>query len=122
MAALYEKYSGAGLEILGFPCNQFGGQEPGSDAEIQAFAKSRGAKYPILAKVDVNGASQEPLFDFLKKGAGSGGLLGAVLGADIKWNFEKFLIDGSTGQVVKRYGTPQAPMSFESDIVALLNK
>lgn len=90
---LYEKYKDHGLEILGFPCNQFGGQEPGKDEEIQSFCTGRfGVRFPIFSKVDVNGDHASKLFQFLKKEAPG------VLGTEaIKWNFTKFLVskDGS---------------------------
>ncbi|CAL8468104.1 g7643 [Coccomyxa elongata] len=113
LAALYDKYSNQGFVILGFPCNQFGGQEPGSDAEVKKFAQARGAKFPIMSKVDVNGSSEDPLFSFLK--AKQGGLLTK----DIKWNFTKFLVDRE-GNVVKRYGSSTTPLSIEDDVKKLL--
>lgn len=118
LAALYDKYSSKGLEILAFPCNQFGGQEPGSNSEIQAFAKGKGAKFPVFGKIDVNGPEQDPLYEFLKQEQ-SGGFFGQLLGSDIKWNFAKFLVDGS-GSVVGRYGPTDSPLSIEGDIVKLL--
>lgn len=111
---LYEKYSGRGLEILGFPCNQFGSQEPGTNAEIQQFAAQRGATYPIFAKIDVNGFKSSPLYKFLRSKQGGS------LGIDaIKWNFTKFLCDAE-GVPIARYGPTDSPLSFEQDIVALL--
>lgn len=111
---MYDKYSSEGLEVLAFPCNQFGGQEPGTNAEIQAFAKSKGARYPVFAKIEVNGDGADPLYKFLK--AAGGGIL-----QDIKWNFSKFLCDAD-GKVVKRYPPTTSPLSFVDDIEALLNK
>ncbi|KAK9901647.1 hypothetical protein WJX75_006544 [Coccomyxa subellipsoidea] len=113
LAALYDKYSSQGFVILGFPCNQFGGQEPGSDAQVKKFAQDRGAKFPIMSKVDVNGSGADPLFGFLK--AKQGGLLTQ----DIKWNFTKFLVDRQ-GNVIKRYGSSTTPLSIEEDIKSLL--
>ncbi|EIE20691.1 glutathione peroxidase [Coccomyxa subellipsoidea C-169] len=113
MAELYNKYSSQGFVILGFPCNQFGGQEPGSNAQVKKFAQDRGAKYPIMSKVDVNGSGEDPLFGFLK--AKQGGLLTK----DIKWNFTKFLVDRQ-GNVIKRYGSSTTPLSIEDDIKGLL--
>lgn len=113
LTELYGKHASAGLEILGFPCNQFGSQEPGSMAEIKAFAAARGAKYPIFDKVDVNGANQAPLYAYLQKE------LGSFPSADVKWNFGKFLVDGN-GSPVKRYAPTDSPMSIEKDILKLL--
>lgn len=114
MTEVYNRYSSAGLEILAFPCNQFASQEPGTNAEIQAFAKSKGAKYPVFAKIEVNGAGADPLWKYLK--AASGGLL-----PDIKWNFSKFLC-GADGKVVKRFPPTASPLSLVGDIEELLNK
>jgi glutathione peroxidase len=112
---LYEKYQAQGLEIIGFPCNQFGGQEPGSDSEIQNFCTGRfGVKFPILAKVDVNGDDAAPVFTFLKKE--KKGILGTE---GIKWNFTKFLVS-KDGEVIKRYGSVDKPESMHADIEAAL--
>lgn len=111
---MYEKYGSQGLEIIGFPCNQFGKQEPGSNAEIQAFAKGQGATFPILGKLEVNGPGEDPLFTFLK--SKQGGFLGSAL----KWNFSKFLC--TNGVPVKRYAPTDSPLSFEQDIVKELEK
>jgi glutathione peroxidase len=112
---LYEKYQSRGLEILGFPCNQFGGQEPGTDEEIQSFCTGTfGIKFPIFSKVDVNGDNAAPLFNYLKKEAK--GILGTEA---IKWNFTKFLIS-KTGQVVDRYAPTDTPESLEKHIEKLL--
>merc|ERR1711924_451469 len=86
---LYDKYSGEGLEILAFPCNQFGAQEPGTNAEVLQFAQRKGAKFPVMAKVDVNGAGAHPLFTWLKDNTSTG----FPPLKDIPWNFGKFLID-----------------------------
>jgi len=85
---MYNKYNDQGLEILAFPCNQFGGQEPGSDADVKRFAEGYGAKFPIFSKIDVNGPGTHPFYASLKSTAGGG-----ILGNDIKWNFGKFVID-----------------------------
>ncbi|CAI0438560.1 unnamed protein product [Linum tenue] len=103
-----------GLEILAFPCNQFGGQEPGSNPEIKQFACTRfKAEFPIFDKVDVNGPSTAPVYKFLKSSAG--GFLGDL----IKWNFEKFLVD-KDGKVVERYPPTTSPFQIEKDIQKLL--
>lgn len=111
---IYEKYKPQGLEILAFPCNQFGGQEPGSNPEIKQFACTRyKAEFPIFDKVDVNGPSTAPVYQFLKSSAG--GFLGDL----IKWNFEKFLVD-KNGKVVERYQPTTSPFQIEKDIQKLL--
>ncbi|KAJ6745320.1 PHOSPHOLIPID HYDROPEROXIDE GLUTATHIONE PEROXIDASE 1 CHLOROPLASTIC [Salix koriyanagi] len=111
---LYEKYKTQGFEILAFPCNQFGGQEPGSNPEIKQFACTKyKAEFPILDKVDVNGPSTAPVYQFLKSSAG--GFLGDL----IKWNFEKFLVD-KNGKVVERYQPTTSPFQLEKDIQKLL--
>ena len=115
LESVYEKLHGKGLEILGFPCNQFGGQEPGTAAEIQAFCSTNyGVSFPMFAKVDVNGDDAAPLFKFLK--AEKPGLLGSEA---IKWNFTKFLVDRE-GNVVKRYAPNDTPESIAKDIEKLL--
>ena len=112
---LYETYKDRGFEVLGFPCNQFGGQEPGSADEIAEFCKVNfGVTFPLMAKVDVNGDNASPLFDWMKKEAP--GILGSKA---IKWNFTKFLID-RRGHVVKRYGPSDAPEGIARDIETLL--
>lgn len=118
---LYDRYSDQGLEILAMPCNQFGGQEPGTAVEVAAFAKAKGAKFPVFGKLDVNGPNTHPLYKFLKENSPGGGLVGALLGKDIKWNFAKYLVKGSgQGTVVKSYEPPQSPLSIEADIQKLL--
>ena len=115
LEALYRRYKDRGFVVLGFPCDQFGHQEPGDEAEIQDFCTYKyGVTFPIFAKVEVNGARAYPLFRALKRGAP--GLLGAEA---IKWNFTKFLVD-QTGQVIGRYGPTDAPESLAKDIEALL--
>lgn len=114
LAQLYEKYKSQGFEVLAFPCNQFGGQEPGSNEEIKQFACTRfKAEFPIFDKVDVNGPNTAPLYNFLK--ASAGGFLGGL----IKWNFEKFLVD-KNGKVVERYAPTTSPLQIEKDIQKLL--
>lgn len=110
---MYSKYKSKGLEILAFPCNQFGGQEPGTNSEIKAFAQSKGARFPLFAKIEVNGDGADPLYKWLKKEKGE------LLSADIKWNFAKFLLNRE-GKVVNRYAPPQSPLSFENDVADLL--
>ncbi|MGV2496643.1 glutathione peroxidase [Pelagerythrobacter aerophilus] len=112
---LYEDYVDRGFEVLGFPCNQFGAQEPGSADEIAEFCKLNfGVTFPLMAKVDVNGDDASPLFDWLKKEAP--GLMGSKA---IKWNFTKFLIDRE-GNVVRRYAPTDKPDAIAKDIEALL--
>ncbi|GLJ15774.1 hypothetical protein SUGI_0259730 [Cryptomeria japonica] len=114
LSHLYEKYKTQGFEILAFPCNQFGGQEPGKNTEIKEFACTRfKAEFPIFDKVDVNGPNTTPVYKFLK--SSKGGFLGEL----IKWNFEKFLIDRS-GEVVERYPPTTSPFQIEKDIQKLL--
>ncbi|XP_052208848.1 putative glutathione peroxidase 7, chloroplastic [Diospyros lotus] len=114
LSHIYEKYKPQGFEILAFPCNQFGGQEPGSNPEIKQFACTRfKAEFPIFDKVDVNGPSTAPVYQFLKSSAG--GFLGDL----IKWNFEKFLVD-KNGKVVERYPPTTSPFQIEKDIQKLL--
>ena len=104
---LHERYADQGFEVLGFPCNQFGGQEPGSAEEIQQFCSmSYGVTFPMFEKIDVNGPNRHPLYDQLTETADAEGHDG-----DIRWNFEKFLIS-PTGEVVARFSpiiTPEAP-------------
>ena len=115
LEALYEKYHGKGLEILGFPCNQFGEQEPGDAKEIESFCEvNYGVTFPLFAKVDVNGADTAPLYQHLK--SAKPGLLGSEV---IKWNFTKFLVDRK-GNVVERYAPNVEPVSLAGDIEKLL--
>ncbi|KAK9130329.1 hypothetical protein Sjap_010816 [Stephania japonica] len=114
LSHIYKKYKPQGFEILAFPCNQFGGQEPGSNPEIKNFACTLfKAEFPIFDKVDVNGPFTAPVYQFLK--SSSGGFLGDV----IKWNFEKFLVD-KNGKVVERYAPTTSPFQIEKDIKKLL--
>ena len=115
LEALYGKLHGKGLEILGFPCNQFGAQEPGSEAEIEQFCElNYGVTFPMFAKVDVNGESASPLYKHLK--SSKKGMLGSE---GIKWNFTKFLVDRE-GNVVERYAPQTEPKALEADIGKLL--
>jgi glutathione peroxidase len=108
---LYEDLHGKGLEILGFPCNQFGGQEPGDEKEIAQFCElNYGVTFPMFAKVDVNGTATAPVYKYLK--AEKPGLLGSEA---IKWNFTKFLVDRE-GNVLKRYAPNDTPESIAGDI------
>ena len=116
LEALYQEYKDQGLVILGFPCNQFGKQEPGDEAEIAQFCElNYGVTFPLFAKVDVNGKNAHPLFGFLKQNAP--GLLGSE---GIKWNFTKFLVDGK-GQVIKRFASKDKPEALKSEVAAALN-
>ncbi|CAM8946451.1 unnamed protein product [Rhodiola kirilowii] len=114
LAQLYQKYKDQGFEILAFPCNQFGGQEPGTNEQIVEFACTRfKAEYPIFDKVDVNGNDTAPIYKFLKSSKGG------FLGDGIKWNFAKFLVD-KEGKVVDRYAPTTSPLSIEKDVKKLL--
>ncbi|EEY63015.1 glutathione peroxidase, putative [Phytophthora infestans T30-4] len=111
---LYEKYHDEGFMVLGFPCNQFGGQEPGTAEDILKFAQEKyHVTFPLFNKVDVNGENAHPLFNFLKK------KLDGFITNDIKWNFTKFLIVNH--EPSKRYGTSTSPLEIESDIVQALH-
>jgi glutathione peroxidase len=115
LEALHEKFADKGLVVLGFPCNQFGAQEPGSESEIASFCSATyGVSFPMFAKIDVNGDNAHPLYTLLKREAP--GILGSEA---IKWNFTKFLVD-KNGKVVKRYAPTDAPQSIEKDIEAAL--
>ncbi|KAL8170646.1 hypothetical protein V2J09_022450 [Rumex salicifolius] len=110
LSQLYPKYKDQGLEILAFPCNQFGSQEPGTNDQIVEFACTRfKAEYPIFDKVDVNGDKAAPIYKFLKSRKGG------IFGDGIKWNFTKFLVD-KDGNVVERYAPTTSPSSIEKDI------
>lgn len=115
LESLYQKYRERGFAVLGFPCNQFGQQEPGSDREIQQFCElNYGVSFPVYAKLEVNGAGAHPLFVQLKKQAP--GILGTE---GIKWNFTKFLVDRE-GRVVARFAPKDKPESLEAEIEKLL--
>jgi len=112
---LYDKLGGRGFAVLGFPCNQFGGQEPGKADEIAAFCRTNyGIRFPMFAKIEVNGDGAHPLYRWLK--AQARGLLGSEA---IKWNFTKFLVDRS-GQVVERFAPSTAPAALRKHIERLL--
>ncbi|WP_379550671.1 glutathione peroxidase [Erythrobacter sp. W53] len=115
LEALYQKFKDKDFEVLGFPCNQFGGQEPGDADEIAEFCKLNfGVTFPLMEKVDVNGSEASPLFDWMKGEAK--GLMGTTA---IKWNFTKFLIDRE-GNVVKRFGSNDKPAAIAKHIEKLL--
>ncbi len=115
LEALYAKYHAKGFEVLGFPCNQFGEQEPGDAKEIAQFCEiNYGVTFPLFAKVDVNGEHAAPLFSFLK--SAQPGLLGTE---GIKWNFTKFLVDRD-GRVVARFAPKDTPESIAADIEKVL--
>ncbi|WP_270220742.1 glutathione peroxidase [Kosakonia cowanii] len=114
LETLYQKYAAQGLVVLGFPCNQFGKQEPGSADDIaQTCHINYGVSFPMFAKIEVNGAAAHPLFRYLKK------VLPGVLGERIKWNFTKFLI-GRDGKPIKRFAPFTKPEKMEAAIVAAL--
>lgn len=116
LQALYEQYKEAGLEILGFPCNQFLGQEPGTNEEIQSFCQlNYGVTFPVFTKIDVNGKNADPLFKYLRKQTPG------FLTDRIKWNFNKFLIDRE-GNVVKRVAPRELPESMKEEIERLLGQ
>jgi glutathione peroxidase len=113
---LYDAFSGRGFEILDFPCNQFGGQAPGTEEEIHDFCTGRyGITFPQFQKIEVNGENESPLYTFLKKEKGG------LFGSNIKWNFTKFLTDRG-GNVVKRYSPTDTPEKIKDDIEKLLSE
>ena len=115
LEAVYEKMHDRGLEVLGFPCNQFGAQEPGDEQQIESFCEiNYGVTFPLFAKIDVNGDNAAPLYKYLKKE--KPGLLGSEA---IKWNFTKFLVDRN-GKVVERYAPKVEPEAIAGDIEKLL--
>jgi glutathione peroxidase len=115
LEALHEKYRERGFAVLGFPCNQFGSQEPGTDAEIQQFCTmTYGVAFPLFAKVEVNGANADPLWKYLK--GEKPGLLGSEA---IKWNFTKFLV-GRDGEVQRRFAPKDTPEDLDSVIAAAM--
>jgi glutathione peroxidase len=112
---LHKEYANQGLVVLGFPCNQFGSQDPGSNDEIASFCQlNYGVSFPMMAKIDVNGANASPLYKWLS--AEAPGLLGSKA---IKWNFTKFLV-GKDGKVIRRYAPQDAPKKLAGDIEAAL--
>ena len=115
LEALYRRFKDRGFSVLGFPCNQFGAQEPGTASEIQQFcAKQYHVTFPLFSKIDVNGSNAHPLFVFLK--SRQRGFLG---GKAIRWNFTKFLVDRQ-GEVVARFGSRTIPAAIEPQIADLL--
>ncbi|MEN9924537.1 glutathione peroxidase [Novosphingobium sp. NPDC080210] len=115
LEALWKQYGERGFEVLAFPCNQFGGQEPGTADQIEEFCKVNfGLSFPLMAKVEVNGPNETPLYSWLKSEAP--GVMGTK---SIKWNFTKFLIDRQ-GKVVRRYAPTDKPESIAKDIEKLL--
>ena len=115
LEALHRRFAARGFSVLGFPCNQFGGQEPGTEAEIGGFCESKfDVTFPMFAKVEVNGPGAHPLYRHLKSAAP--GLLGSEA---IKWNFTKFLVDPK-GEVVRRYGPTTKPEAIAGDVEAVL--
>jgi len=111
LEALHRKYAGRGLAVLGFPCNQFGAQEPGGAAEIAAFCeKNYGVTFPVFGKIEVNGANAHPLYRRLIEASG---------GADIEWNFVKFLLDRD-GELLRRYPPQAKPEDIAADIESVL--
>jgi len=115
LQALYDEFSREDFEVLAFPCDQFGHQEPGDDQQIEQFCSMNfGVKFPLFKKLEVNGKNAAPIFDYLKSEAP--GLMGSK---SIKWNFTKFLI-GKDGQPVKRYAPNTKPESIKSDIEAAI--
>ncbi|OBR94676.1 MULTISPECIES: glutathione peroxidase [Clostridium] len=140
LESLYKKIENEKFEILGFPCNQFANQEPGTNKDIKQFCKiNYGVTFPVFAKINVNGCDEHPLYKYLKEKApfkgfdessSSGKLLSTFLnekfpdmliGNSIKWNFTKFLID-KNGNVVKRFESPVEPMQIENEILQLISK
>ncbi len=115
LEALHRKYQDRGLVVLGFPCDQFAHQEPGSDAEIASFCQvNYGVTFPLMSKVEVNGKGTHPVFAFLKAKTSR------LLGGGVKWNFTKFLV-GRDGKTVKRFSPATDPLKLESDIEAALS-
>ena len=114
LEALYQKYKDAGLVVIGFPCDQFAHQEPGTDTEIEQFCQINfGVTFPLMKKIEVNGENEHPLYTFLKAQVGD------CFGRKIKWNFTKFLVSRD-GSVIKRYAPATQPMKIEKDIVEML--
>ncbi len=115
LQALYDKFRDKGFAVLGFPCNQFGHQEPGDEAEIEQFcSRNYGVTFPMYEKIDVNGVNAHPLYQYLK--SEKPGILGTEA---IKWNFTKFLVD-TGGMVLNRYAPSDRPEAIEADLAARL--
>lgn len=115
LETLYDNYKDKGLEILGFPCNQFASQDPGSNEEITEFCQlNYGVSFPMFGKIEVNGSATDPLYQHLKSEA-----KGALGTERVKWNFTKFLVN-SSGKVLKRYSSATKPAAIEKDIKTLL--
>jgi glutathione peroxidase len=111
---LHQQYKAQGLKVVGFPCNQFGSQEPLSNDEMEATCKlNHGVTFPLMAKIDVNGPDTHEVFRYLKDQAGG------ILGDDIKWNFTKFLVS-KDGKTIKRYAPTTEPSAIEADIISAL--
>ncbi|MDD7512152.1 MAG: glutathione peroxidase [Peptostreptococcaceae bacterium] len=111
---LYKKYKDKGLAVVGFPCNQFGAQDPGTDEEIQGFCRlNYGVTFPMMSKIDVNGDGEDLLYTYLKSQKKG------LMGSKIKWNFTKFLVDRE-GNVVKRFAPTDKPEDLEKHILKLL--
>lgn len=111
---LYKKYKDKGLAVVGFPCNQFGAQDPDTDEEIQGFCRlNYGVTFPMMSKIDVNGDGEDPLYTYLKSQKKG------LMGSKIKWNFTKFLVDRE-GNVVKRFAPTDKPEDLEKHILKLL--
>lgn len=114
LESLYKEYKDKDFEVLGFPCNQFGGQDPGNNKEISEFCLiNYGVTFPMFEKIEVKGENTHPIFKYLKENAKG------TLGSEIKWNFTKFLIN-KDGDVVKRYGSMTKPEKLKKDIETLL--
>jgi glutathione peroxidase len=117
LEALYRRFKNKGFTVLGFPCNQFGRQEPGGEAEIKRFcADNYDTTFPLFSKIDVNGPNAHPLFQYLK--SAKKGFLGRQ---DISWNFTKFLVN-KDGGVLRRYGSRDTPETIEKDLIQLLER
>ena len=115
LEAMQQELGGRGLQILGFPSNQFGAQEPGTNAEIQEFCSTTyGVSFPVFGKIDVNGDSADPLYDYLRAEAP-----GDAETADIPWNFTKFLV-GADGTVIKRFGPMETPEQITDEVASAL--
>jgi glutathione peroxidase len=115
LQALYKELAPQGFAVLGFPCDQFGGQEPGSEAEIGQFCTQEyGVTFPMFAKIKVNGVGAHPLYEYMK-----GEAKGLLASSSVKWNFTKFLVDRS-GHVLRRYAPTAKPEELRKDIAALL--